>query len=142
MGFRNGAYARVFFANDMGKYSVANLSVSKLDKATNQYKNEFQHGVVRFVGPAHDKLKSLRLPTKEQFKKGTDKGAKIQITSCDVTNNYVAEKKATYWNCTVFDFENAGNESGGGYKSNPNAGVAKSAQPKTVTDDDEEQLPF
>lgn len=130
MGFRQGAYAKVWSAEDKGKYSVGNISISRKNKDTDKYEVEFQDGFVRFVGDAHNALKDLSID---------EKGASIQITLCDVTNKYDAEKKKTYTNFVIFDFDvpdngSAGGKKGGAAKSNPKAAPADEPE-----DDD---LPF
>lgn len=96
MGFRNGAYARVWSVNDNGNYSTANITISKKDKDSDQYKVIFKDGFVRFIGKAHEKMKTLQIG---------EKGASIKLTECDVENNYVADTKTMYTNYAVFDFE-------------------------------------
>lgn len=130
MGFRQGAYAKVWSAEDKGKYSVGNISISRKNKDTDKYEVEFQDGFVRFVGNAHNALSNLSID---------EKGASIQITSCDVTNKYDAEKKKTYTNFVIFGFDvpngsNAGGKKGGASKSKP-----KTAPVEEPEDDD---LPF
>lgn len=130
MGFRQGAYAKVWSAEDKGKYSVGNISISRKNKDTDKYEVEFQDGFVRFVGDAHNALSNLFID---------EKGASIQITSCDVTNKYDAEKKKTYTNFVIFGFDvpnggNAGGKKGGASKSKP-----KAAPVEEPEDDD---LPF
>lgn len=131
MGFRQGAYARIWKIEDNGNYSVAQISVSRKNKETGKYDIEFQDGFIRLVGNAHETAKKIQL---------TDKGVPIQITSCDVTNKYDGEKKKTYVNFTVFGFDIVdGNSTGETNKS-----TAKSGKPAPAAnaDSDEEDLPF
>ena len=114
MGFRQGAYARVFTYDAGEKYGTANVSVSRKNKTTNEYEVEFQDGYVRFVGEAHNKAVALGLPTKENYNNKTDKGVSIKINSCDVTNKYDVEKKKLYINYVVFDFDVPDNNTDGG----------------------------
>lgn len=130
MGFRQGAYAKVWSAEDKGKYSVGNISISRKNKNTDKYEVEFQDGFVRFVGDAHTALSNLSID---------EKGASIQITSCDVTNKYDAEKKKTYTNFVIFGFDvpdggNAGGKKGGASTSKPKAAPAD--------DPEDDDLPF
>lgn len=118
MGFRKGAYARVWEAENKGKYSVANISVSKKNKETNEYETEFQNKFVRVVGTAHKQLDSMTLP------------ATVRIGDCDVTNKYVPDKKTTYTNYVVYNFED---------NEDNNKPVTKK-ESISVTDD--EELPF
>lgn len=130
MGFRQGAYAKVWRAEDKGKYSVGNISISRKNKDTDKYEIEFQDGFVRFVGDAHTALSNLSID---------EKGTSIQITSCDVTNKYDAEKKKTYTNFVIFGFDvpdggNAGGKKGGASKSKPKA--------VPMDDPEDDDLPF
>ena len=131
MGFRQGAYAKVWSAEDKGKYSVGRISISKKNKNTDRYEVEFQDGFVRFIGDAHDALKNLSIDEK--------KGASIQITSCDVTNKYDAEKKKTYTNFAIFGFDVPGGGNTGGKKDNGNNGKQQTIPEVDPEDDD---LPF
>lgn len=95
MGFRNGAYAKIWEIKPQkdGQRSIdGRLSVSAKDKSTGEYKQTFS-GFVRFVGAAAEKAKDL-----------TDKD-RIRLGDVDVTTNYVKETNTTYTNYTIFDFE-------------------------------------
>ena len=130
MGFRQGAYAKVWKTENKGKYSTAQISISKKKADTNEYITEFQ-GFVNLVGSAHEAAKSLSIG---------DKGTTIQITSCDVTNNYDAKTQKSYTNFTVFGFEIPdGNNS-----SKQTKGSAKSSRIAPAVDNDpsEDELPF
>ena len=59
MGFRNGAYAKIWNSEDKGKYSVVELSTSKKNKETDEYETDFSSKFVRFIGAAHEALKNL-----------------------------------------------------------------------------------
>lgn len=138
MGFRQGAYAKVWRVEDRGNYSVAQISVSKKNKETGQYETEFQHNFVRLVGTAHDLGKNI-----EEVQGGTS----IKITSCDVTNRYDKEKQQEYVNFVIFGFEFPDNNNGnsGGSKK-----PASSKKPAKKTPDNGfmnipdgiEELPF
>ena len=151
MGFRQGAYARIWNVNDMGNYSFANVTVSRKDKETGEYKVEFSDGYVRLVGNAHTAAKELGLPDREHFNSKVDRGVSIQITSCDVTNNYSAKDKKVYTNCVIFGFEipDDNNDTG---KQKADSKQAKKPKKKDAapppeteyndTDDDDDDLPF
>lgn len=130
MGFRQGAYAKVWKVEDKGNYSVAQISISKKNKETGEYSVEFQDGYVRLVGNAHEAIKNLQL---------ADNGATIQITSCDVTSKYDGEKQKTYINFTIFGFETPD----GNNTSNSAKNTAKSSKATPANNDvDEDDLPF
>lgn len=135
MGFRQGAYAKIWKVEDKGNYSVAQVSISRKNKDTGEYNVEFQDGFVRLVGNAHEAAKSLKIG---------DNGASIQITSCDVTNKYDAEKQKSYINFTIFGFEIPDGNSTATAKS---AGKGKSKSNKTAQAEvenaaDDDDLPF
>lgn len=117
MGFRQGAYAKIWRVEDKGNYSVAQVSISKKNKDTDQYETEFQHNFVRLVGTAHDLGKNI-----EEVQGGTS----IKITSCDVTNRYDKDKQKEFTNFVIFGFEFPDNNNG-------NAGGKKKAAPKKPT---------
>lgn len=82
MGFSVGNYAKIKEVKEVKEnYTVAKLSFSKKNKATNEYETNFI-GVARFVGNAH-----LQKPMVDQ---------KIKITACDVTNCYVKDGKVEF----------------------------------------------
>lgn len=98
MGFRQGAYCRVWQVEDKGNYSVARVSISKKNKQTDQYETEWQDNFCRLVGTAHQQAKTM------------DFSHNVKIGSCDVTNKYDAEKKVTYTNYVIFGFEEDGDQ--------------------------------
>lgn len=157
MGFRQGAFARIWSVNDEGRYSTANISISRKNKETNEYDVEFSDGYVRLVGNAHEAAKELGLPTREEFDCSTDKGVSIKISSCDVTNNYDTKTKKLYTNCVIFGFEipdnNGGNSAessnknkkaaaGGKEKAKTNAKTKATTKTDIIQEDDEDELPF
>lgn len=139
MGFRQGAYAKVWRVEDRGNYSVAQISVSRKNKETEQYETEFQHNFVRLVGTAHDLGKNI-----EEVQGGTS----IKITSCDVTNRYDKEKQREYVNFVIFGFEfpdNGGGNSGGNKKPASSKKPTKNTSDNgfmNIPDGIEEELPF
>lgn len=139
MGFRQGAYAKIWSVEDKGNYSVCNLSISKKNKDTDKYDVEFQDGFVRLVGTAHTDISGMDIP---------ENGLSIKISSCDATNNYDADKKKLYTNYVIFGFEipeNNNGNSGGAKKSSKSTTKAKKntkVAPTPAADEDEEELPF
>lgn len=155
MGFRQGAFARIWSVNDEGKYSTANVSVSRKNKETGKYDVEFSDGYVRLVGSAHEAAKDLGLPTREEFDSQSDKGVSVKISSCDVTNNYDTKTKKLYTNCVIFGFEipdnnggdssdSAGAKSAGKSKKSTSGSKAKAKAAAAAQEeaDDEDELPF
>ena len=87
-------YAKIWNHEDKGRSSIVNMSTSRKDRETGEYKNDFSSKYVRFVGKAHDKLADLQ-----------DNG-RILITECGVTVEPGNDGKY-YTTFKVFDFENA-----------------------------------
>lgn len=153
MGFRQGAFARIWSVNDEGNYSTANVSVSRKNKETDKYDVEFSDGYVRLVGSAHEAAKDLGLPTREEFDSQRDKGVSVKISSCDVTNSYDAKTKKLYTNCVIFGFEVPDNNSNSSdnasaknvSKSKKSTSGSKAKAKATVTTqetEDDDGLPF
>lgn len=134
MGFRTGAYARIWKVEDKGNYSLCNLSISRKKKDSDEFDTEFQDGFVRLVGNAHEFAKGLKIGKS---------GAPVKITSCDVTNRYDAKKGSTYVNFAIFGLEDA---TYGSITETPavNKSAKKSNRPTDIDmlDDDDAQLPF
>lgn len=105
MGFKQNAYAKLWFVDRKERYSVAYVTISKKDKV-GVYTTEFSCSYVKLIGEAHNKARNLNLPTKEEFNKGRmPKGITIRITNCDVSNNVDATTKQVYFNPIIYDFD-------------------------------------
>ena len=114
MGLRiSDTYAKIWNIDRKEKYSVVELSVSKKNRATDQYETDFSSKFVRFVGNAHQQLINMQ---------GNER---IKIKSGDVSNHYDKEKRVTYTNYVVFDFE-----------------LADGSQAKPQTDSVSDEMPF
>lgn len=143
-----GGIAKLWCVNDEGKYSTANLSVSKKKPETeNEYIQEFNDAFVRFVGHAHEKAKGLNLPTREMFMdkdNPADKhGIAIRIINCDSTTHYNYETQKVYKNYTVFEFDVLDSNKNTTTKSNSAKPNSKAATTSSANEDsDEEELPF
>lgn len=99
MGFRTGAYATIWEVKQgNGNFAEVRLSTSRKNKETDSYETDFS-GYVRFVGDAYQKAGSLV------------ERDRIKINACDVTTYYQKDKKVTYTNFVVFDFEKVGGSS-------------------------------
>lgn len=138
MGFRQGAYAKIWTVENKGNYSVCNLSISKKNRDTDEYEVEFQDGFVRFVGNAHNDISNIEIPAN---------GLSIKIENCDVTTKYDADRKKLYINYVVFGFEIPENNIKGstnksGVESKRNTKI-KQHEPKTNEyEEDDYDLPF
>lgn len=117
--FRNGAYCTIWGVSrdERGNVNVE-LSTSRKDKNTGEYSTDFSSKFVRFFGDAGDKAMSL------------ERGDRIKIAECGVTNRYDKEKERTYTNFYVFDWEHTGD---GNLKPKPN---------NEAFDGSDEDLPF
>lgn len=152
MGFRVGAYATVFSANNLGRLSDANISISKKNQSTGNYEKEFSGGFVKFIGAAHNKLGGLSLPTREEYESGKRNNARIKILDCDVQNMYMkeenGERKATFNKSPqyiVYDFElSSGDGDSGNRKNQKPAPAPQKAKPAQggVNEVDDDELPF
>ncbi len=94
MGFRSGAYARIWEVKPYSDTSVKlRLSVSRKNKQTGEYEQDFS-GYVDAVGTAAAKKAAC-----------LKEGDRIKLGDVDVTTKYNAEKKITYTNYKLFSFE-------------------------------------
>lgn len=91
MPFGVGKFVTVWKIEDKGKYSEVQISGSKKSKE-GKYETDFS-ATARFIGHAHNKLSQIAIKSL------------IKIGDCEVTNRYDKEKKTTYTNYAVFDFE-------------------------------------
>ena len=123
MGFRQGAYATVWEVKDRGNISSVRMSVSKKDKATGEYSNDFS-GFCTFIGEAHKKASSLK--TKDR----------IKILECDVSTPYDSGKQKYYTNFKVFDFENSSNLMATLQKPEPSSQTTETTEFAAIDEDD------
>ena len=103
MGFKNGAFATCWEVKSQNdRWTKVRISISHKDQQGDDYITDFS-GWVDVYGTAAA-AKAAKLKNKDR----------IKLTSVDLTNNYNKEKKETFWNPKVFDFEMAGASGGGG----------------------------
>lgn len=148
MGFRRGAYAKIWEVEDKGKYSVCRMSISQKNKETDEYETIFNANFVRLVGLANDIIK--REIDDGETKVEFDGGLSVEILDCDVTNNYVKEKKTEYTNYVVFDMIVRNNNSSNSSKSktktkSESKSTSKKAKAKPEPEEDilsDDDLPF
>ena len=125
MGFRTGAFAKVWEVKPMSDTSTkVRMSISRKNKKTDQYEQEFS-GFVMAIGTA---AASKALKLKE--------GDRIKLGDVDVTTKYDAEKKITYTNFKMFSFDDA---NGDGGSSAPPSDPQPSVDEGEV---DDNRLPF
>lgn len=126
MGFRNGAYARVWGIKTVSDtITNVNLSISRKNKKTDEYIQDFS-GFVDFLGSANAQ-KALNLR----------RGDTIKLGDTDVSTSYKKETKQSFTQFKVFSFENVDN-------SNKPTDAHDSVDSGEVEDTskDEEPLPF
>lgn len=126
MGFRNGAYARVWEIKTVSD-TITNvrLSISRKNKKTDEYIQDFS-GFVDFLGSVNAQ-KALNLR----------RGDTIKLGDTDVSTSYKKETKQSFTQFKVFSFENVDN-------SNKPTDAHNSVDSGEVEDTskDEEPLPF
>lgn len=153
MGFRQadsegrGGFARLWSVEDKGNYSTAKISTSRKRKdedGNDYYETDFQDGFVRLIGSAHTKAQKLDIPVNEN---GDSKGVSIQITSCEVTMQYKAEKGKNYTNFAIFAFDVP--DGNGAKSSNTKKAAAKTTKKSTKSKtkkeapvEEDDDLPF
>lgn len=127
MGFRTGAYAKVWEVTPMSDTSTkVRMSVSRKIKGTEEYEQDFSGFVLAVGTAAAGKAAKLK------------EGDRIKLGDIDVTTKYDKDKKITYTNYKMFSFEDA---NGGSTSSQAN-------DPQPVVDDGdiddsgEDRLPF
>ena len=93
MGFRNNAYAKCWTVEEgKGNFSKVRLSISRKNKMTGEYEQDFS-GFVTMIGNAHAKCQKLKA------------GDRIKLGEVDVSNRYDKERNREYTDFKCFDFE-------------------------------------
>lgn len=132
MGFGVNNYCKIWSVEDKGKYSVANVSVSKKNQETGEYVTEFQDGYVRLVGNAHTDMQGVNVPKN---------GVSAKITSCDVTHYWDKQKNKTYTNYVIFGLELSNGSNSGNSKAKPSK-TKKPENDYSDVEEDDQDLPF
>ena len=125
MGFGIGSYATIWSTERVSEsMTKCRISTSRKNKNTGNYETDFS-GFVAFVGTACAN-KASRLIERDH----------IKITQCDVKSKYDEEKKVTYYNFYVFDFEDQkGSKKSSSNKENKPV-EANEVESNPVEDDD------
>ena len=137
MGFRQGAYCRIWSVENKGNYSTARITISRLDKSTGTYTTDFQDGFVRLVGQAHTAFKDIKIDEK--------KGITAKISSCEVTNVYTSPdgKVSNTPHYAIFGVEIDGGDNRKSDDDNTKTNKDDSNEYVKVPDDiDDTELPF
>lgn len=122
MGFRSGAWMRIFEITPGERSTKVRGSISKKNKQSGQYEQDWS-GFVALAGTAHRDAGSLKV------------NDTIKIGECDVTSRYDKEKKKEYINFSIYSFET--NEQ----QSNSPAPAANTA-PAAPADETDDEDPF
>lgn len=94
MGFRKGAYAKVWEVTPMSDTSTKlRVSISRKNKQTGNYEQDFS-GFILCIGTACA-AKAAKL----------NKGDSIRLGDCDVTTWYNKETGTNYTNFKIFSFD-------------------------------------
>lgn len=128
MGFRNGAWGKIWNHEDKGKYSVVELSTSRKDRETGDYRTDFSSKFVRFIGTAHDRLNDLQ------------ENGRIKIGECEVTTEKGNDGK-WYTNFLVYSFDNA-DDVEASTPTTARATKGKGREPDEIQDDADSDLPY
>lgn len=124
MGFRTGAWAKIWEITPGERSTKLRVSTSKKNKQSGEYEQDFS-GFVTFAGTAHKEAGQLKV------------GDRFQIGDCDVSSRYDKEKKKEYINFTVFSFHLGDDAQTKNGLAEPTSSSAPAA-----AEDLEEELPF
>lgn len=93
MGFRNGAYAKVWkIENDNGHSIKAQISTSRKNKKTEEYETDF-NSYALFSGGAYEAAKKLK------------DGDRVHLGDVEVRNKYDKEKRVTYTDYFIWSLQ-------------------------------------
>lgn len=113
MGFKTGAYAKVWEVSPLGANSTKiRVSISKKNKMSGEYEDDFSGYIVCYGDAAIAASKLV-------------KGARIKLGDCDVSTKYDKAKGVTYTNFKLYTFD--GDTAGG-------STATKKADTKAVDD--------
>lgn len=122
MGFRSGSYCKIWSVEPVrDTITRARISISKKNKTTGQYEQDFG-GYVAFIG-------SAAATSAAKLKEGD----RIKLGDVDVTNSYNKETKQTYVNYNIYSFEVDGDQ---------RQTVDNTTQEVDDGETDDSQLPF
>lgn len=127
MGFRSGAYARIWkIEKGKGNFYVADMSTSK-KKKDGGYEKDWGCKFTMLIGSAA-KAAEAGLPDR------------VRIGDCEVSNKYDAEKKVMYTNYAIYSFQDA--EDNGGNAKPDQAQVKREDVVNVPEGADGDELPF
>ena len=124
MGFRTGAWAKIWEVTPSERSTKVRLSISKKNKQTGEYEQDFS-GFVTLAGTAHRDASNLKV------------GDRIKIGDCDTTNRYDKEKNITYTNYSIYTFEFGEDQNNAAPTASSDTAAVPVDEPES-----EEDLPF
>lgn len=126
MGFRTGSFAKIWEVTPVSDtMTKLRLSVSKKNQKTNEYEQDFS-GFVLAVGTAAAKKAA-----------GLKAGDRIKLGDVDVSTKFDKDKKITYTNFKLFNFDDA--------NSDGEVKQVHNTEPQPTVDEgvvDDSRLPF
>ena len=129
MGFRNSSFAKIWEVQPKNdRWTKLRLSISHKNKQTDEYEVDFNGWVDCYGTDVATKASRLK------------EGDRIKLLNVDVTNSYDKEKKVTYWNPKIFDFEiadGASTEPAPAKKSKPASKSARAYEGENDVEDDD-----
>ena len=126
MGFRSGAYARIWeIEQKSASFVKGRISINYKNKQTGEYEQDFS-GFVSFIGTACADHAS-KLEPKDM----------IRIGDCDVSTKYDRDKRVTYTNFKIFSFADVENTDSPQPRSEPTVSVDDGE-----LDEEDASLPF
>lgn len=125
-GFRSGSFATVWSTEPgQGKYTKVRLSISRKNKETGEYEDEFS-GFCMFIGEARVKAEGLK------------ERDRIKLGDVDVSRRYDKEKNKEYFNFKVFSFEMAEDQA----QQNQSRPQSNAVEGNNIEGVETDELPF
>ena len=122
MGFRSGAWLKIWEVTPGDKSTKVRGSISKKNKQSGQYEQDWS-GFATLAGTAHREASKIKV------------GDTIKIGDCDVTSRYVKEQEKEYINFSIYSFETNDQQSGNSAPA-PAANTASAADADATEDED------
>lgn len=122
MGFRSGAWLKIWEVTPGDKSTKVRGSISKKNKQSGQYEQDWS-GFATLAGTAHRDAGKLKV------------NDTIKIGECDVTSRYDKEKKKEYINFSIYSFETNEQQSN-------NSTPADNTAPAAPADETDDEDPF
>lgn len=129
MGFRSGAWVKIWKIERGERSTKVRISISKKDKSSGEYVQDF-NGYVTLAGTAHKQAVSLA------------EGDRACIGECDVSNKYDKEKKVTYTNFVIYSFKDSDNQAAQTPYNQQQPNTTPVSDQPDINEDDDGDLPF